>query len=125
MTDSSFARAEMDSVLAFGDADDFRVKLTSDAGETKWMRISRDQAERIGEILTDDDKEQCGFICKRCGGPCPVGIGYVDESAGAAERSAGLLACACGWSVTPCPQCESGDDRGDGRCERHGKWCRR
>lgn len=50
---------------------------------------------------TDDGGEQCGYICKRCGGPSPVGIGFVDGSAGAAERSAGLLACACGWSVTP------------------------
>jgi hypothetical protein len=41
-----------------------------------------------------------GYICKKCGGPAPVGIGYVDSTDGAAERSAAVSACECGRSRT-------------------------
>jgi hypothetical protein len=40
-----------------------------------------------------------GFVCKKCGKPSPTGVGYVDNSPGAAELSAGLTACGCGYSV--------------------------
>lgn len=39
-----------------------------------------------------------GYVCKSCGGPSPVGIGYVDNTEGADERSAGLTRCQCGKS---------------------------
>lgn len=42
-----------------------------------------------------------GYVCKRCGGPSPAGVGYADGTDGAAERSAGLSACGCGYSVAP------------------------
>lgn len=54
VADFNYVRAEMGSVLAGNDADDFRVKVTSDSGETKWMRITREQAVRIGEVLTEE-----------------------------------------------------------------------
>lgn len=41
---------------------------------------------------------QAGFICKQCEGPAPIGVGYVDDSPGAYEKSAGLNACQCGQS---------------------------
>lgn len=41
---------------------------------------------------------QVGYICKSCGGPSPLGVGYVDNSAGAAARSAGRTGCDCGQS---------------------------
>jgi hypothetical protein len=39
-----------------------------------------------------------GYQCKQCGGPSPVGVGYVDTTPGAAEASATLTACGCGYS---------------------------
>jgi|SRR5690625_299758 len=42
-----------------------------------------------------------GYICKRCGGPSPVGVGYTDYSRGARQASQSLTQCACGWSVDP------------------------
>lgn len=42
-----------------------------------------------------------GYVCKQCGGPAPLGIGYADYSPGARERSEGLTSCACGYSVLP------------------------
>ena len=42
-----------------------------------------------------------GYICKRCHGPAPVGVGYVANGADAAQASAGLTRCACGYSVDP------------------------
>lgn len=58
------------------------------------------ESESAGWIIVPDDWPfHAGFICKRCGGPSPVGIGYVDCTEGAAERSAGLTQCGCGWSV--------------------------
>lgn len=91
--------------------------------ERESVEISLEQLEAwVGRELTDDEVVriqlcipgspipgaiaaivegwgQCGFVCKRCGGPSPVGVGYVDEGEGAAGRSAGLSACGCGWSV--------------------------
>lgn len=37
-----------------------------------------------------------GYVCKTCGGPSPVGVGYVSNEPGAAEASAGLTQCRCG-----------------------------
>ena len=42
-----------------------------------------------------------GYVCKQCGGPAPLGIGFPDDSEGAYERSEGLTSCACGYSVLP------------------------
>lgn len=42
-----------------------------------------------------------GYVCKRCGGPAPVGVGYVSTAPGAEVRSAMVDACPCGYSVAP------------------------
>ncbi len=44
---------------------------------------------------------ECGYICKRCGGASPVGVGYVANGVEAAQASEGLTRCACGYSVSP------------------------
>lgn len=54
-----------------------------------------------------------GYICKRCHGPAPVGVGYVANGADAAKASAGLTRCACGYSVDP-----STTTNGDGTREQ-------
>jgi hypothetical protein len=36
-----------------------------------------------------------GYQCKECGGPSPIGVGYVDTTPGAADTSAALTV--CGW----------------------------
>lgn len=51
-----------------------------------------------------------GYVCKRCGGPSPVGVGYVSTDRGAAALSAAVQVCGCGYSVAP----TLGDDLGDG-----------
>lgn len=54
----------------------------------------------VGRVVWDSVVND-GYVCKRCGGPSPVGIGYVDNSAGAYERSAAVTVCGCGWSGEP------------------------
>lgn len=39
-----------------------------------------------------------GYICKRCGGPSPIGVGYASSEPGAYEASEGRAACDCGCS---------------------------
>lgn len=61
--------------------------------------LGRIDADLSSAIQHDDgDDDQVGYICKSCGGPSPLGVGYVDNSAGAAERSAGRTRCDCGNS---------------------------
>lgn len=45
------------------------------------------------------DRTACGYVCKRCGGPAPVGVGYAAPGSEAAAASEGLTRCACGYSV--------------------------
>lgn len=40
-----------------------------------------------------------GYVCKKCGRPSPVGVGYVAPGKEAAEASAGITACECGHSM--------------------------
>lgn len=42
-----------------------------------------------------------GYMCKVCGRPSPVGVGYVDMRPGAAQASAALTRCGCGHSQLP------------------------
>lgn len=46
-----------------------------------------------GDVPTDH-----GYACKRCGGPSPMGIGYLADGAEAARLSAPLTVCGCGYS---------------------------
>lgn len=39
-----------------------------------------------------------GYICKRCGGPAPVGVGYVVQGKPAEAASAYRSMCDCGYS---------------------------
>ncbi len=41
-----------------------------------------------------------GFVCKECGGPSPIGVGYVGECSEAARtESENRTSCDCGYSV--------------------------
>lgn len=42
-----------------------------------------------------------GYICKECGKPSPIGIGYTSYEQGAYERSKHLAQCECGYSQKP------------------------
>lgn len=46
----------------------------------------------------DAESEPCGYICKRCGGASPVGVGYTDHTPGALAQSQARTACDCGYS---------------------------
>ena len=47
-------------------------------------------------IITDEDPQDAGFICKQCGGPQPLGIGYVLDGHDAYKASAAMTApCDC------------------------------
>lgn len=51
---------------------------------------------------TKEKKGQAaGFVCKRCGEPSPVGIGYVSYADNAERKSRHLTRCACGYSCKP------------------------
>jgi hypothetical protein len=41
-----------------------------------------------------------GYICKKCAGPSPVGVGYVADGSAAAAASAAVTVCQCGNSRT-------------------------
>ena len=47
------------------------------------------QAEVMGSV---------GYICKACGNPSPVGVGYVVEGWLAAHASSAVTVCECGYS---------------------------
>ena len=42
-----------------------------------------------------------GYICKKCHGPAPYGVGYIDNTPGALEASTGRDECPCGASKKP------------------------
>ncbi len=42
-----------------------------------------------------------GYVCKACGDPSPVGIGYASHGNAAWLASHGISECACGHSVKP------------------------
>lgn len=42
-----------------------------------------------------------GYICKTCGGPSPMGVGYTSTEPGARDASMPLTACGCGASHRP------------------------
>lgn len=42
-----------------------------------------------------------GYTCKTCGHPSPTGVGYVDTTPGAFERSQNVTECECGASRAP------------------------
>ncbi len=41
-----------------------------------------------------------GYICKKCGGPSPMGVGYVADGTTAGLRSQSVKACPCSYSQT-------------------------
>lgn len=54
-----------------------------------------------------------GYICKKCGGPSPVGVGYatnVEATTTTTTTTTPVTACPCGYSQepTPCPAAENG-----------------
>jgi hypothetical protein len=40
-----------------------------------------------------------GYVCKSCGNPSPIGVGYTDNTPGAREASLAITRCQCGHSV--------------------------
>ena len=69
--------------------------------------VARGHADRAAEWAHDartytntheDDATPYGYICKTCGGPAPLGIGYVRTGRAAAMASHGRTSCACGYS---------------------------
>jgi hypothetical protein len=75
------------------------------AGMLRALGADEAAARWIADHATDDDEGDmhyagtaAGYACKSCGGPSPVGVGYVDDQPGAAEASAQLTRCACGQS---------------------------
>lgn len=59
---------------------------------------ARTEGIKVVFAATDDGP---GYICKECGGPAPIGVGYADNSPGARAKSEGLTECACGYSRLP------------------------
>jgi len=47
------------------------------------------------------DYQPHGYICKSCGNPAPMGIGYVVGGLAAAQASESINCCLCGYSRKP------------------------
>lgn len=63
----NYPRAETRKVLGSGAATNIALKMCSDEGETRWMSITPDQAERIASLLIHD--ETLSFlevVCSQC-----------------------------------------------------------
>lgn len=45
----------------------------------------------------------CGYVCKHCGDPAPIGVGYASPGLDAFIASQELTECGCGNSQTPTP----------------------
>lgn len=67
------------------DPDTFE-RCTSDLRQHGWRIVRR--ADSAPASVT-------GYLCKKCGTPSPVGVGY---RAGPCEDPQSLTRCACGWS---------------------------
>jgi hypothetical protein len=67
--------------------------------KTEWFPTEQEARNfaRTGKLPTTDSEH--GFVCKKCGKPSPVGVGYVAPGKEAAEASAGITACECGHSM--------------------------
>lgn len=48
--------------------------------------------------IVPDTAAAHGYICKKCKCPAPVGVGFIATGEDAAERSAAITACPCGYS---------------------------
>jgi hypothetical protein len=57
------------------------------------------------ELTTTEAKalaaNACGYVCKSCDGPAPIGVGYAAPGLEAYTASQELTECACGYSQTP------------------------
>lgn len=57
-----------------------------------WTIRALDEAEGTGAVASH------GYICKKCGNPAPVGVGYAVPGCDAARASAHIFRCRCGYS---------------------------
>lgn len=48
-------------------------------------------------MSANENNTTAGYCCKECGKPSPIGVGYVDNTPGAAAASAAVIACPCGY----------------------------
>lgn len=55
--------------------------------------------------MNSNEVSQVGYICKKCGGPSPVGVGFVDNnpSAEMVKANARINKCECGYSRIASP----------------------
>lgn len=69
---------------------------------TRWGQASfaYELSTTEAEALTAN---ACGYVCKSCNGPAPIGVGYASPGLEAFTASQELTECGCGYSQTPSP----------------------
>jgi len=58
-------------------------------------------SRQLLDMMGERDAGAVGYVCKRCGGPAPVGVGYVSHAVDDAHASQGRMVCPCGYSMHP------------------------
>ena len=74
-----------------------RAMVAMESDGTRIARVDVLTVDEIGRALRTI--APAGYVCKRCGGPAPIGIGYASTAPGAHTASRALAVCGCGWSV--------------------------
>ena len=69
--------------------------------EAAGAKVPAPMLELIRIKLKELSNERCGYVCKACGNPSPLGIGYASHGKAAWLASQSLSECACGHSVKP------------------------
>jgi hypothetical protein len=65
-------------------------------------RVSAESGADFDDVMSRLlDGEIPGYICKLCGEPSPIGVGYVTYDPDAYLSSFGRQACPCGYSELP------------------------
>lgn len=65
---------------------------------------AQDFAELTGITLAeavDYIAAQTGYICKQCGGPSPIGVGYTSDLVTVSVADNKRVSCDCGYSRKP------------------------
>jgi len=55
MNDLEYREHELRRLGPTDEQDEYRVKFTSDEGETRWLSLTPEQFRRVGMLLTSED----------------------------------------------------------------------
>lgn len=71
--------------------------------DTTTQPLTRSQMRAARTALVEGYERETtepGYLCKRCAGTAPMGVGFTSYRIGDRARSEAVTACECGYSVT-------------------------